>query len=61
MERVRVPAGIPEWKRDEATRERALAAQAQVRTALAEGFGRGLSAKGYEVDAEGNGAYLLAP
>lgn len=61
VEQVHVPAGIPEWKGSESTRARARAAQTEIRTRLGEAFARGLRATDYEVDAEGNGAYLLAP
>ena len=59
--RVQVPAALPQWKRDEATRLRALAAQSEVRAQLIAAFAQDMQAIGYEVDAEGNGTYLLAP
>ena len=61
VERVAVPGGMPEWKASEATRQRALDAQTDIRARLEQGFARGLQAVDYAVDADGNGAYLLAP
>ena len=59
VKKVQVPAAIYDWKREESERERAQETQAHVREQLLQGFGEGLTAVGYERDAEGNGSYLL--
>ncbi len=60
VERVMVPADVHAWKKDEAMRGKALAAQRRVREGLHAAFARGLRAIDFEVDADGNGIYLLA-
>ena len=59
VKKVRVPAAIYDWKREESERELARETQTRVCEQLLQGFDEGLAAVGYERDAEGNGSYLL--
>lgn len=61
QESIAVPAAIYRWKAEEKEREKAREVQARNREAFLAAFRRGLSALGYERDAEGNGSFLLAP
>jgi predicted GNAT superfamily acetyltransferase len=61
VERVTVPHTIYQWKKDAQQRGLARAVQSGNREALESAFQRGLSAIGYERDAEGNGSFLLGP
>jgi predicted GNAT superfamily acetyltransferase len=61
VERVTVPHTIYQWKKDAQQRGLARAVQSSNREALESAFQRGLSAIGYERDAEGNGSFLLGP
>jgi len=56
---IRVPAEIYDWKKKPETRDRALNLQTRNRAAFLESFGKGMAVLGYEVDAEGNGKFLL--
>jgi predicted GNAT superfamily acetyltransferase len=56
---VDVPGAIGEWKMEDATRGKALAAQAAIAAALEDGFARGLAVIGYERVAERDGRFLL--
>jgi predicted GNAT superfamily acetyltransferase len=59
--RVEIPAEVYEWKSQPETRVRAAEVQLQTRSLLQRYFGEGLSAVGYERDANGNGRFLLGP
>jgi predicted GNAT superfamily acetyltransferase len=59
LERITVPHGVYDWKRDAGKRKLAEALQTQNRNALQSAFGRGLAVVGYERNAEGDGAFLL--
>jgi predicted GNAT superfamily acetyltransferase len=61
LERVTVPHTIYQWKQDAQQRSLARALQSSNREALESAFQRGLSVIGYEVDAQGNGSFLLGP
>ena len=61
IERVTVPHTIYQWKQDAQQRSLARALQSSNREALESAFQRGLSVIGYEVDAQGNGSFLLGP
>lgn len=61
VERVTVPHTIYEWKRDPEQRHLALALQSNNREALESAFARGLVIIGYELNHQGDGAYLLGP
>ena len=61
IERVTVPHTIYQWKQDAQQRSLARALQSSNREALESAFHRGLVAIGYEVDAQGNGSFLLGP
>lgn len=57
--RIEVPAAIYDWKKSDATRERALAVQLENRAMFQEAFSRGLAVMGFRPDAEGNGVFEL--
>jgi predicted GNAT superfamily acetyltransferase len=59
IERVTVPHTIYQWKQDAQQRSLARALQSNNREALESAFHRGLAVIGYEVDAQGNGSFLL--
>ena len=59
-EKAAVPAQIYDWKASQADRAKAAEVQQRNRKLLIDAFGRGLSVVGYERDAQGNGAFLLA-
>jgi predicted GNAT superfamily acetyltransferase len=59
IERVTVPHTIYQWKQDAQQRSLARALQSSNREALESAFRRGLAVVGYEVDAQGNGSFLL--
>jgi predicted GNAT superfamily acetyltransferase len=61
IERVTVPHTIYQWKQDAHQRNLALALQSNNREALQSAFHRGLAVIGYELDAQGNGSFLLGP
>jgi len=61
IERVTVPHTIYQWKQDAQQRNLALALQSNNREALDSAFHRGLAVIGYELDAQGNGSFLLGP
>jgi predicted GNAT superfamily acetyltransferase len=56
---IRVPAEIYDWKKKPETRDRALNLQSRNRDVFLKSFRNGLAVLGYEVDAEGNGKFLL--
>ncbi len=56
---IDVPAEVYEWKAAGATRTKAIAVQDKNREQFIKAFGDGLSALGYERDANGNGRFLL--
>jgi len=56
---IRVPAEIYDWKKKPETRDRALHLQSRNREVFLKSFRDGLAVLGYEVDAEGNGKFLL--
>src|SRR5580698_7546039 len=60
-ERVTVPHAIYQWKQDVQQRDLARATQSHNREALQSAFHRGLAVIGYELDAQGNGSFLLGP
>jgi predicted GNAT superfamily acetyltransferase len=57
--RVEIPAEIYEWKAQPETRTRAAEVQMRTRNLLQRYFAEGLSAVGYEREANGNGRFLL--
>jgi predicted GNAT superfamily acetyltransferase len=59
LERIMVPAPIEVWKGNEATRERALAVQLQIRQQFLKAFSQGLAVLGFSRDAQGNGVFEL--
>jgi predicted GNAT superfamily acetyltransferase len=59
VERVTVPHTIYQWKQDAEQRNLARTLQSSNREALESAFHRGLAVIGYEVDAQGNGSFLL--
>ncbi len=61
QERILIPARIGEWKSSEADRERALAAQLEIRRKFQEAFSAGRTVIGFGLDAEGNGVFALGP
>jgi predicted GNAT superfamily acetyltransferase len=61
IERVTVPHTIYQWKQDPKQRNLALALQSSNREALESAFSRDLAVVGYELDAQGNGSFLLGP
>ncbi len=60
VEKVLVPAGIYDWKRDPDQRKLAEAVQTGNRLALESAFARGLAITGYERSPEGDGCFLLS-
>jgi predicted GNAT superfamily acetyltransferase len=60
VQAISVPAEIYSWKADAATRMRAQAVQDKNRAAFLEAFQDGLAVLGFELDEEGNGAFLLS-
>ncbi|MGA3031816.1 MAG: GNAT family N-acetyltransferase [Terracidiphilus sp.] len=60
QERIMVPVSIDIWKADEATRERALAVQLQIRQQFLKAFSQGLAVLGFSRDSEGNGIFELS-
>lgn len=58
-ERIQIPASIEQWKANEATRHRALAAQNENRQKFQTAFSRGLAVTGFSRDSEGNGIFEL--
>ena len=61
IERVTVPHTIYQWKQDAQQRSLARALQSSNHEALESAFRRGLAVIDYEVDAQGNGSFLLGP
>jgi len=61
LERVDVPHGIVEWKRNPDQRNLAESLQSRTRLALESAFARGLAVTGYQRSLEGDGCFLLAP
>ena len=59
LERVEVPAQIYEWKAKEETRDRAREVQSSNRERIKSLIADGMSALGYERDAQGNGTFLF--
>src|SRR5271170_3329055 len=59
LERVTVPYSIYQWKQDAQQRILAQTLQSSNRIALESAFQRGLAVIGYELDAQGNGSFLL--
>ena len=57
--KVSVPAQIYAWKASDADRPKAAEAQKRNRQQFLDAFRTGLTALGYERDAEGNGSFLL--
>ncbi len=57
--RIVVPAGISEWKAEEASRGRAKAVQLENRRTLQEAFNEGMTVLGFLRDADGNGVFEL--
>jgi len=60
LERIEVPHAISCWKQDSQLHARAAALQESNRHRFQAAFARGLAVVGFALDAEGNGAYLLA-
>lgn len=60
-ERVMVPHDVYRWKQDARHRGLAEAVQTRNREALQSAFARGLVAIGHELNAEGDGTFLLGP
>jgi predicted GNAT superfamily acetyltransferase len=58
-ERIIIPVAIELWKCDDATRERALAVQLDVRKRFQQAFSRGLALVGFSRDSDGNGIFEL--
>ncbi|MGA8631544.1 MAG: GNAT family N-acetyltransferase [Terracidiphilus sp.] len=58
-ERIVVPAEIDSWKKNDATRERALAVQLDIRKQFLEAFSQGLTVLGFSRDSNGNGVFEL--
>ena len=58
-ERVWVPRDVPEWKKDAARRDDAIAVQTRNRDALRKAFAAGLAVTGYERNDAGDGAFVL--
>jgi predicted GNAT superfamily acetyltransferase len=58
-ERILVPAAIELWKNSDATRERALAVQLDVRKRFQQAFSKGLAVLGFSRDSQGNGIFEL--
>jgi predicted GNAT superfamily acetyltransferase len=58
-ERIIIPVAIELWKCDDATRERALAVQLDVRKRFQQAFSRGLAVVGFSRDSDGNGIFEL--
>ena len=56
---IRVAAEIYDWKKKPETRDRALNLQSRNREVFLKSFRNGLAVLGYDVDAEGNGRFLL--
>lgn len=59
MKRILVPAEIYQWKASPNTRTRAAALQKKNRKEFMRAFASGLAVLGYELDENGNGAFLL--
>jgi predicted GNAT superfamily acetyltransferase len=57
---ISVPGDIYRWKASEADRDRARDVQLQNREQFLKAFSAGLAALGHDVDAQGNGTFLLA-
>jgi predicted GNAT superfamily acetyltransferase len=58
-ERIIIPVAIELWKSDDATRERALAVQLDVRKRFQQAFSKGLAVLGFALDRDGNGIFEL--
>ena len=58
-ERIMVPVSIDIWKTNEATRERALAVQLQIRQQFLKAFSQGLAVLDFSRDSEGTGVFEL--
>jgi predicted GNAT superfamily acetyltransferase len=58
-ERILVPAAVASWKNQDATRERALAVQLDVRKRFQQAFSKGLAVLGFTRDSDGNGIFEL--
>ena len=58
-ERIIIPVAIELWKSDDATRERALAVQLDVRKRFQQAFSKGLAVLGFSLDSDGNGIFEL--
>ncbi len=59
QERIIVPVSIGFLKADQASRERALAVQLEVRQKFQRAFSQGLAVRGFSRDSEGNGVFEL--
>jgi predicted GNAT superfamily acetyltransferase len=58
-ERILVPAAVQSWKNSDATRERALTVQLNVRRRFQYAFSKGLAVLGFSRDNDGNGIFEL--
>lgn len=58
-DRIIIPVAVDLWKSDDATRERALAVQLDVRKRFQQAFSKGLAVLGYSRDSDGNGIFEL--
>jgi predicted GNAT superfamily acetyltransferase len=58
-ERILIPAEIGSWKKNDATRERALAVQLEIRKRFQQAFSQGLTVLGFSRDSNGNGVFEL--
>lgn len=60
LERIVVPAEVLTWKANPTMRSQAEQLQSANRSAFQSAFARGLCVRGFEVDPQGNGTYLLS-
>jgi predicted GNAT superfamily acetyltransferase len=58
-DRIIVPDAIEGWKNNDATRERALAVQLDIRKRFQQAFAKGLAVLGFSRDNDGNGIFEL--
>jgi predicted GNAT superfamily acetyltransferase len=56
---ILIPAAIDSWKKNDLTRERALAVQLEIRRRFQQAFSNGLTVIGFSLDSEGNGVFQL--
>lgn len=59
QERIMVPASIGIWKANDASRERALAVQLEIRQKFQRAFSKGLAVLGFSRNSESNGVFEL--